>query len=423
MRDAAVEQAFEMSRDRYAEYGVDVDAALKELRTVSLSLHCWQGDDVRGFEPAAGPLSSGGLQVTGEYPGRARTIEELRQDLARALSLIPGSHRVNLHAIYGDFGGRQMERNAIEPDHFRSWVAWAREKNLRLDFNPTCFAHPKAASGWTLSHPEKDIRKFWIDHIKCCRRIAAFFGRELRSFCLHNIWIPDGSKDAPVDRWSPRARLKESLDEIFQTEYSPTIVKDALESKLFGLGSESYVVGSHEFYVGYALSRKKLICLDMGHFHPTESLADKLSALLHFGQEILLHLSRPVRWDSDHVVILNDDLRAVAEEIVRGRALGRVHLATDFFDASMNRVGAWVIGARATLKALLLALLQPLDKLADLEAAGDFFGRLALIEEMKSLPAGAVWDYHCFSLGVPPGNQWLKDIALYEQTVLSRRKS
>ncbi len=422
MSESTIEKSFAVSRERYAEVGVDVERALSTLKSVSLSLHCWQGDDVIGFEPASGSLNSGGLQVTGQYPGRARTIEELRQDLAKAFSLIPGRHRLNLHAIYGDFGGKLVERDSLEPDHFRSWVAWAEEMKLKLDFNPTCFAHPFASSGWTLSHPEKKIRRFWIDHVKCCRRIAAFFGRELRTFCLHNIWIPDGSKDAPVDRWTPRARLKESLDEIFETEYSPTTIKDSLECKLFGLGSESYVVGSHELYLGYALTKRKMLCLDLGHFHPTESVADKLSAVLQFCPEILLHLSRPVRWDSDHVVILNDDLRSVAEEIVRGGALGKVHLATDFFDASINRVGAWIVGARATLKALLLALLQPLAKLIELEKNGDFFGRLALLEELKTLPAGAIWDYHCLSLDVPPGSEWLKEVALYEKSVLSRRQ-
>jgi L-rhamnose isomerase len=422
MIDAQVEKAFAAAKERYGEVGVDVDASLKALKAVAISLHCWQGDDVRGFEQAAGPLSSGGLQVTGQHPGRARTIEELRQDLAKAFSLIPGRHRLNLHAIYGDFGGKPVDRDAVEPAHFKSWVVWSREKKLNLDFNATCFAHPRADSGYTLSSPDKDTRKFWIEHVKRCRKIASFLGRELKSMSLHNLWIPDGSKDAPVDRWSPRSRLKESLDEIFQVEYSPTTMKDSLESKLFGLGSESYVVGSHEFYLGYALARRKLICLDLGHFHPTESVADKLSALLCFGDEILLHLSRPVRWDSDHVVILNDELRAVAEEIVRGRALDKVRLATDFFDASLNRVGAWVIGARATLKAVLLALLQPADRLLEMEKNGDYFGRLAVLEEVKSLPGGAVWDYYCLSLGVPPGLEWLPEITAYERAVLSRRR-
>jgi len=422
MSDANLEKAFSAARERYEEVGVNVDGALKELKTVSISLHCWQGDDVRGFEHAAGPLSSGGLQVTGQYPGRARTIEELRLDLAKAFSLIPGSHRLNLHAIYGDFTGKPVDRDSLEPAHFKSWVAWARERKLNLDFNATCFAHPRADSGLTLSSPDKETRKFWVEHVKRCRKITSYLGRELKSVSLHNLWIPDGSKDAPVDRWSPRRRLKQSLDEIFQVEYSPAAMKDSLESKLFGLGSESYVVGSHEFYLAYALAKRKMVCLDLGHFHPTESVADKLSALLSQGEEILLHLSRPVRWDSDHVVILNDDLRAVAEEIVRGGALSKVHLATDYFDASLNRVGAWVIGARAVLKAVLLALLQPADRLLEMERKGDYFGRLAVLEEMKALPSGAIWDYHCLRSGVPPAFEWLREIGAYERTVLSRRK-
>jgi L-rhamnose isomerase len=421
MTSSQIEKAFAIGRERYAELGVDVDAALKAMKALSISLHCWQGDDVRGFERAAEPLGSGGIQVTGDYPGRARTIEELRQDLEKAFSLIPGNHRLNLHAIYGDFGGRTVDRNAVEPGHFRSWVAWAKEKKLKLDFNATCFSHPRAQSGFTLSSRDRDTRKFWIDHVKCCRKIAAFFGRELKKVSLHNLWIPDGAKDTPADRWGPRELLKESLDEIYKTAYSPSIMKDSLESKLFGLGSESYVVGSHEFYLGYALAKGKMVCLDLGHFHPTESVADKISALLAFFDEILLHLSRPVRWDSDHVVILNDDLKSVAEEIVRGDALGRAHLATDFFDASMNRIGAWVIGARAVLKALLIALLEPGERLLELERNQDYFGRLALLEETKALPSGAIWDYHCHTMGVPPAAEWLQAVQNYEKSVLSRR--
>ena len=421
MTDAQIEKAFVAARERYAELEVDVDAALKTVKSLSISLHCWQGDDVRGFERSAEPLGSGGIQVTGDYPGRARTIEELRQDLEKAFSLIPGNHRLNLHAIYGDFGGRTVDRNAVEPAHFRSWVAWAKQQKLKLDFNATCFSHPRARSGFTLSSRDKDTRRFWVDHVNCCRKIAAFFGRELKTVSLHNLWIPDGAKDAPMDRWEPRELLKESLDEIFKRSYSPSTMKDSLESKLFGLGSESYVVGSHEFYLGYALAKGKMLCLDLGHFHPTESVADKISALLIFFDEILLHFSRPVRWDSDHVVILNDDLRNIAEEVVRGDDLGRVHLATDFFDASMNRIGAWVIGARAVLKAFLLALLEPRDRLVEFERSNDHFGRLALLEETKGLPSGAIWDYHCQRMGVPPAAEWLKDVQNYEKGVLSRR--
>ena len=421
MDDLTVEKAYALSRERYAKYGVDVDAAQAALRTLSLSLPCWQGDDVRGFEKTKEPAYSGGIQTTGNYPGRARTVEELRQDLKMAVSLIPGAHRINLHAIYGEFGGRPVARNEFEPEHFRGWLTWAKSEKLKLDFNPTCFSHPRAAKGSTLSSPEKEVRRFWIDHVKCCRRIAAFLGRELKAAAVHNLWIPDGSKDQPFDRWTPRLLLKESLDEIFKTEYSPSVMKDSLESKLFGIGSESYVVGSHEFYLGYALANRKIVCLDLGHFHPTESVADKLSALLQFFDELLLHLSRPVRWDSDHVVILDDEMRRLAEEVVRGRALERVHLAMDFFDASMNRVGAWVIGARAVLKAFLLALLQPQEKLRKAEADGDYFCRLALFEDAKTLPGGAVWDCYCLEQGVPLDCEWHKEIQEYERAVLSKR--
>jgi L-rhamnose isomerase len=421
MDASTVEKAYTLSRERYAEYGVDAEAALAALKMLSLSLPCWQGDDVRGFEKAKEPALSGVIQATGSYPGRARTAEELRQDLKMAVSLIPGVNRVNLHAIYGEFGGRPVARNEVEPEHFRGWLNWAKEEKLKLDFNATCFSHPRATKGYTLSSPDKETRRFWVDHVKCCRRIAAFLGRELKAAAMHNLWIPDGSKDQPFDRWTPRLLLKESLDEIFKTEYSPSVMKDSLESKLFGIGSECYVVGSHEFYLGYALAQRKVVCLDLGHFHPTESVADKLSALLQFFDELVLHLSRPVRWDSDHVVILDDEMRRLAEEVVFGRALERVHLAMDFFDASMNRVGAWVIGARAVLKAFLLALLQPQEKLRKAEADGDYFRRLALFEDAKTLPYGAVWDRYCLEQGVPLDWEWQKEIQEYERAVLSRR--
>jgi L-rhamnose isomerase len=421
MDDSTVEKAFAQSRERYAECGVDVESALSALRTLSLSLPCWQGDDVRGFEKAKEPALTGGIQATGNYPGRARTVDELRQDLKMAVSLIPGSHRVNLHAIYGEFGGKPVARNEVEPEHFRGWLNWAKAEKLKLDFNATCFSHPKAAKGFTLSSPDKEVRRFWVGHVKSCRRITAFLGRELKASAIHNLWIPDGSKDQPFDRWSPRLLLKESLDEIFKTEYSPSVMKDSLESKLFGIGSEYYIVGSHEFYLSYALANRKIVCLDLGHFHPTESVADKLSALLQFFDKLLLHLSRPVRWDSDHVVILDDEMRHLAEEVVRGRALDRVYLAMDFFDASMNRVGAWVIGARAVLKAFLMALLQPQEKLREAESDGDHFRRLALFEDAKSLPWGAVWDHYCLLQAVPLDCEWHMEILKYERTVLSRR--
>jgi L-rhamnose isomerase len=421
MDASTVEKAYALSRERYAEYGVDTEAALAALKTLSISLPCWQGDDVRGFEKAKEPAFSGGIQATGSHPGRARTVEELRQDLKTALSLIPGDHRINLHAIYGEFGGRAVARNEVEPEHFRGWLTWAKAEKLKLDFNATCFSHPKAAKGLTLSSPDKETRSYWIDHVKRCRRIAAFFGRELRGAAVHNLWIPDGSKDQPFDRWTPRLLLKESLDEIFKTEYSPSVMKDSLESKLFGIGSESYVVGSHEFFLSYALAKRKIPCLDLGHFHPTESVADKISALLQFFDELLLHLSRPVRWDSDHVVILDDEMRHLAEEVVRGRALERVHLAMDFFDASINRVGAWVIGARAVLKAFLLALLQPQERLREAEDAGDHFGRLALFEDAKTLPGGAVWDRYCLEQDVLLDSEWHGEIQKYERSILSKR--
>ena len=421
MEAAAIESAYSASRDRYAERGIDADKALARLQQMAISLHCWQGDDVGGFEMNAAGLAGSGLQVTGAYPGKARNAGELRADLHQAFSLIPGRHRVNLHAMYGEFGDRPVDRNGIEPEHFRGWQEWARHEHLKIDLNSTCFAHPQAASGYTLSSRENGIRKFWVDHVKCCRKVAASIGREQQAPCLHNLWIPDGSKDVPADRWGPRALLLKSLDEIFAVEYSPQQMKDALESKLFGIGSESYVVGSHEFYLGYALTRGKMICLDLGHFHPTESVADKLSAVLPFSGEILLHVSRGVRWDSDHVVLLNDEIRDLAAEIVRSRALDRIHVALDFFDAGLNRIGAWVLGARSLLKGLLLALLEPWDKLKELDAPSKTLARLSLFEEMKALPFGAVWDYHCLKNGVPPADEWLREVEAYERRVLSRR--
>ena len=422
MDSSTVEKAYSISKERYAENGVDVEAALETLASLALSLPCWQGDDIRGFEREFDKGLSGGLQITGDYPGRASTVEELRRDLEKAFSLIPGRHRLNLHAIYGEFKQRAVDRNKIEPDHFRGWVAWAKEHKLKLDFNATCFSHPLAQSGFTLSSREKNIRRFWIEHVQRCRRISAFLGRELKSPCIHNLWIPDGSKDIPYDRWTPRRLLNESLDEIFKVEYSPSSMKDSLEGKLFGIGSESYVVGSHEFYLNYALAKRKMVCLDQGHFHPTESCADKLSSILQFFNEILIHLSRPVRWDSDHVVVLNEDLKGVAEEIVRGQALSRVHLALDFFDASINRVGAWIIGARAALKAVLLALLEPATKLRDLESQSRNFQRLVLLDELSAQPFGPVWDYYCLKTNVPPGGEWLQEVEEYEKNVLSKRE-
>jgi L-rhamnose isomerase len=421
MDTTTIERSYLSARDKYAERGVDADKALGRLQAISLSLHCWQGDDVGGFEKHAEGLAGSGLQVTGGTPGKARTVEELRADLEQAFALIPGRHRVNLHAMYGEFGDSPVDRNAIEPEHFRGWTEWARRRNLKIDFNATCFAHPKAASGSTLSSRENGTRKFWVDHVKCCRKIAASIGREQQAPCLHNLWIPDGSKDVPTDRFGARAALVKSLDEIYEVEYSPQQMKDSLESKLFGIGSESFVVGSHEFYLGYALTRGKIVCLDLGHFHPTESVADKISAILPFSGEILLHISRGVRWDSDHVVLLNEEVRDLAAEIVRSQALDRIHIALDYFDASFNRIGAWVLGARSMLKGLLIALLEPAERIKELDQGSRTLDRLSLLEELKALPFGAVWDAYCLRNGVPPADEWLREVEAYERRVLSRR--
>jgi L-rhamnose isomerase len=423
MSTARIERAYELAKAQYAETGVDTEAAMATLATVPLSLHCWQGDDVAGFESPDAALSGGGIQVTGDHPGRARTPEELRADIEKALSLIPKPHRVNLHAIYGEFGGKKVNRDQIEEAHYQGWVEWARPNDLKLDFNATCFSHPKASSGFTLSDYDVGIRSFWIEHVKRCRAIAAWMGRELGSPCVHNLWVPDGAKDTPVDRWGRRRLLKASLDEIFSIEHRATQMKDALEGKVFGLGSEAFVVGSHEFYLAYAATAAKMICLDAGHFHPTESVADKISAILQFCDEVLLHVSRGVRWDSDHVVILDDQTRALMAEVVRAEALNRVHIALDFFDGSLNRVGAWVIGARAAQQALLLALLEPRQALRRAEATGDNFTRLALLEAEKMMPFGAVWDAYCVRNGAPAGSQWFSDVTEYEAHVMSRRSS
>jgi L-rhamnose isomerase len=415
-----VDRAFALARERYEAIGVDVDRALQRLATIPISLHCWQGDDVGGFE-GSGEEIGGGLAVTGNYPGKARTADELRADLDRTLSLIPGTHRLNLHASYAETGGKKVERDALEPEHFRRWIDWARAKGMGMDFNPTYFAHPKAAEGLTLAHPDAGIRKFWIDHGIVCRKIGAAMGQSLGSPCVTNVWIPDGMKDVTIDRKGPRQRLAESLDAVFAEPIDPRYNLDAVEGKLFGLGSECYVVGSHEFYLGYAVSRKKLLCIDAGHYHPTEVVSDKISSVLTYLDEILLHVSRGVRWDSDHVVILSDELEAIAQELVRGDFLGRVHLGLDFFDASINRIAAWVIGTRCMLKALLLALLEPTSTLRQLEAEGNYTARLALLEELKTLPFGSVWDHYCQARDTPVGPAWLDEVKRYEAEVLSKR--
>ncbi|MEY3395500.1 MAG: hypothetical protein RL346_1736 [Verrucomicrobiota bacterium] len=410
---------YEAARQRYAEIGVDTDAAIRRLSTIPISLHCWQGDDVGGFETSDRELS-GGIAVTGNYPGKARNPDELRADLDKALSLIPGKHRLNLHAFYGEFAGKKVDRDQIEPRHFSHWIDWAKSKKMGMDFNPTCFAHPKSADGFTLSHPKKGIRDFWIEHCRRTREISAAMGKALGSPCIMNVWIPDGYKDTPIDRVSPRQRLEKSLDQIFSEKKNPKHMLDAVECKLFGIGSESYVVGSHEFYMGYAVKNQKLLCLDAGHFHPTETIADKLGSVLMFVPEILLHVSRGVRWDSDHVVTLDDSLQGIASSLVRDNLLARTHIGLDFFDASINRIAAWIIGTRNTLKSLLIALLEP-EALRNAEKSGDLTTRLALMEELKSMPWGDIWDRYCEMQHVPVGTDWIGEIRKYEADVLLKR--
>ncbi|MEF7437724.1 L-rhamnose isomerase [Paenibacillus lautus] len=414
-----VARNFEEAKQLYGQHGIDVDQILTELERIKISIHCWQGDDVRGFLFRDQDLS-GGISVTGEYPGAAETPDQLRADLEKALSLIPGSHKVNLHAIYADTD-ESVDLDQLEPRHFQSWVDWAKELGIGLDFNPTCFSHDKSKDGFTLSHADPAIRQFWIEHCKASRRIGAYFGEQLGQTCVTNIWVPDGYKDMPVDRMAPRQRLKDSLDEIFAEDINPEWNLDAVESKLFGLGSEAYVVGSHEFYMGYGIRNNKLICLDAGHFHPTESIAGKLSSLALFTDGLLLHVSRPMRWDSDHVVIMDDELTEIGRELVRNQLLDVTHIGLDFFDASINRIAAWVIGTRNTIKALLRAKLEPVDRLKQAELEGDYTTRLALTEEFKSYPFGAVWDYYCERLGVPVREEWLSEVKQYEQDVLLKR--
>jgi L-rhamnose isomerase len=414
-----VEPAYQLAHERYAEIGVDTDRVMDRLSNIPVSLHCWQGDDVGGFENPETGLD-GGLAVTGNYPGKARTPDQLRTDLEKTLSMIPGKHRLNLHAIYLDTN-RRVERNELEPEHFATWVQWARAHGLGMDFNGTYFSHPKANSGFTLSSADEGIRQFWIEHGICCRKVGAYIGKELGTPCVTNVWIPDGYKDIPVDRLAPRQRLADALDRIFAEKIDKAIHLDAVESKLFGIGAESYTVGSHEFYLGYATSRQTLLCLDAGHYHPTEVISDKISSVLMFVPELLLHVSRPVRWDSDHVVILDDELRAIAQELVRSGQLDKVHIGLDFFDASINRIAAWVIGTRCMIKALLIALLEPTDMLRKAEKSGDFTLRLAMLEELKTLPYGAVWDYYCARSDVPVGSSWLAEVKAYEKDVLAKR--
>ena len=414
---SCIKQAYEVAKERYAAVGVNVEEAMAKLQKISLSLHCWQTDDVTGFENQGGSLT-GGIQVTGNYPGRARTIDEVRADILKATSLIAGKHRLSLHEIYGDFQGKQVDRDEVEPKHFESWMQWAAENGIKLDFNSTSFSHPKSGN-LTLASPDKGIRDFWVEHTSRCRAIAEEMGRRQDDPCIMNLWIHDGSKDITVNRMMYRELLKDSLDRIFSKEYAN--MKDSIESKVFGIGLESYTVGSNDFYIGYGVSRQKFVTLDTGHFHPTESVADKLSSLLLFVPEVLLHVSRPVRWDSDHVTIMNDETLDLCKEIVRCGALGRVHIGLDYFDASINRIGAYVIGSRATQKCLLQALLEPLPALRRYEAEEKGFERLALLEEAKSMPWNAVWDMFCMRNGVPVGEEFIAGVEEYETEVTSKR--
>jgi len=413
--------AYETARDIYLELGVNTDEVLEVINSIPLSIHCWQGDDVKGFESLDSNLKGAGLIATGNYLGKPRSIKELQMDLAKAISLIPGKHRVNLHAIYGDFGSKHIDRNEIKINYFQTWIEWAKRENLGLDFNSTLFSHPKADSGFTLSNKSTEIRDFWIEHVKKCREISVEIGRKLNDIVIHNIWIPDGSKDIPVDRAGHRKLLKKSLDIIFEQKLDPNYIQDSLEGKLFGIGSEAFVVGSHDFYLSYAVKNNLMLTLDSGHFHPTESVADKISAILPFVKGILLHISRGLHWDSDHVVILNDSVIQIAEELIRTKALDKIFIGLDYFDPSINRIAAWVIGARSTLKSILYTLLQPWEILREYEVDGKHFQRLALLEELKTLPFGLVWDYYCYKQGVPIGKEWINNVEEYERETLMKR--
>lgn len=419
--NSPITKAYELAREHFAKEGIDTEAVLGKLDAVPVSMHCWQGDDVKGFENPDGELT-GGIQVSGNYPGRARNADQLRADLDKAMSLIPGAKRLNLHALYLE-ADRKVERDAIEPKHFQRWVDWAKERKLGLDFNPSCFSHPKSADNRTLSHPDKAIRQFWIDHCKASRKVSEHFGKSLGTASVMNIWIPDGSKDFPFDRFGPRETLKAALDDVISEKISKEFHYDAVEGKLFGIGAEAYTVGSNEFYLAYAATRGTMLCLDAGHFHPTEVVSDKLSAAFQFVDRVLLHVSRPMRWDSDHVVLFDDELQAIANELVRGDVLDRTAIGLDYFDASINRIAAWVIGMRNMRKALLKAMLEPKAKLAGAETSGDFALRMALMEEHKTSPWAAVWDHYCESRNVPVGAAWFDVVKAYERDVLAKRES
>jgi L-rhamnose isomerase len=421
MKKEIIEKTYQLAKKQYAELGVDTDKVISEMDKIVISLHCWQTDDVGGFEKPGSVLGGGGIQATGNFPGKAKTIEQMRSDLDKVMSLLPGKLRLNLHAIYGEFGGKMIDRDQIEPKHFQGWIDWAKKRGIGLDFNCTCFSHPLADEGFTLSSKNEKIRKFWVEHTKRCRAIAAEMGKQLGTPSVHNIWIPDGMKDIPVDRNTLRKLLKKSLDEIFAVKYPKKYLKDSVESKLFGIGSEAMVVGSHDFYLGYAIKNNILITLDNGHFHPTEQVGDKISAILHFVDELLLHLTRGVRWDSDHVLTFNDELILITQEIVRSKALKRVNIGLDFFDASLNRIGAYVIGTRSAQIAFMYALLEPFNTLLKYEEEGKNFERLAFLELLKTMPFGAVYDYYCMKNEVPAGREYIEDIVKYENEVLRKR--
>ncbi|NOR73964.1 MAG: L-rhamnose isomerase [Draconibacterium sp.] len=421
MNEFNIREAYKLAKERYTEIGVDTGFAIDKMKEVVISLHCWQTDDVGGFETPDAELSGGGIQATGNYPGKATTITEVKADLEKAMELLPGKQRLNLHAIYGDFKGEKVDRDQIEVKHFQSWIDWCKKQEIGMDFNASCFSHPRADDGYTLSSKNEDNRKFWVEHLKRCRAISAEVGKQLGTPCVHNTWIPDGSKDTPIDRNGYRILLKKSLDEAMEIDYPKEYMKDAVESKLFGIGIESMTVGSHDFYLGYAIKNNKLICLDNGHFHPTEQVGDKISSVLQFVDEILLHVTRPIRWDSDHVVTLNEDVQLIASEVVRNDFFSRVNIGLDFFDASINRIGAYVTGTRAAQKAFLIALLEPSKSLKELEETGKNFERLAMLEELKTMPFSAVWDYYCLQEGVPVGADYIAEIQTYENDVLSKR--
>jgi L-rhamnose isomerase len=421
MKKEIIEKTYQLAKKQYEELGVDTDKVISEMDKIVISLHCWQTDDVGGFEKPGSVLGGGGIQATGNFPGKAKTIEQMRSDLDKVMSLLPGKLRLNLHAIYGEFGGKMIDRDQIEPKHFQGWIDWAKKRGIGLDFNCTCFSHPLADEGFTLSSKNEKIRKFWVEHTKRCRAIAAEMGKQLGTPSVHNIWIPDGMKDIPVDRNTLRKLLKKSLDEIFAVKYPKKYLKDSVESKLFGIGSEAMVVGSHDFYLGYAIKNNILITLDNGHFHPTEQVGDKISAILHFVDELLLHLTRGVRWDSDHVLTFNDELILITQEIVRSKALKRVNIGLDFFDASLNRIGAYVIGTRSAQMAFMYALLEPFNTLLKYEEEGKNFERLAFLELLKTMPFGAVYDYYCMKNEVPAGREYIEDIVKYENEVLRKR--